>query len=92
MTEDSTLKGVSGAPRGTPIQQCVQEELHRYFQLLDGQVPSDLYRMVISQVESALLDYVMAECRGNQSKAATWLGISRGTLRVKLNDHNSSRA
>ena len=84
MTEDSTYKGVSGAPQVTPIQRCVQEELHRYFELLDGQVPSDLYRMVISQVESALLEYVMAECRGNQSKAATWLGMRSSSSRRSM--------
>ena len=36
------------------------------------------------QAESSLLMTVMDECRGNQSKAATWLGISRGTLRGRL--------
>jgi len=35
--------------------------------------------------ETAIQRCVQEElCRGNQSKAATWLGISRGTLRLKL--------
>ncbi len=69
---------------GTAIQRCVQEELRRYFEMLDGQAPRELHRMVMSQVESAVIAYVMEECRGNQSRAAQWLGISRGTLRGKL--------
>ncbi|MFK7855951.1 MAG: helix-turn-helix domain-containing protein [Granulosicoccus sp.] len=70
----------------TAIECCVNEELERYFEMLDGQAPADLYRMVIRQAESALLRSVMNECGGNQSKAATWLGISRGNLRNKLAD------
>lgn len=70
----------------TALQRCVNGELDRYFEMLDGEVPHDLHRMVMRQVESALIDYVLTECRGNQSKASQWLGISRGTLRGKLAD------
>ncbi len=70
----------------TALQRCVNSELERYFEMLDGEVPHDLHRMVMRQVESALITYVLDECRGNQSKAAQWLGISRGTLRGKLAD------
>ncbi len=70
----------------TNIQNCVAEELNRYFELLDGQPPSDLYRMVMSQVEHTLIAHVLEECGNNQSRAAEYLGISRGTLRNKLTD------
>ncbi|WP_236994752.1 helix-turn-helix domain-containing protein [Granulosicoccus antarcticus] len=69
---------------GTAIASCVRDELGRYFDMLDGEKPSGLYRMVIRQAEHALLSAVMRECGGNQSKAAEWLGISRGNLRNKL--------
>ena len=71
---------------GTVIGCCVQDELGRYFDMLDGEKPSGLYRMVIRQAEHALLSAVMRECGGNQSRAAEWLGISRGNLRNKLAD------
>lgn len=58
----------------------------RYFEMLDGEKPSGLYRLVIRQAEQALLSMVMRECGGNQSRAAEWLGISRGNLRSKLAD------
>jgi len=75
---------------GTAIQRCVQDELGRYFEMLDGETPRELYRLVMGQVESALIAYVMEECRGNQSRAAQWLGISRGTLRGKLPEISKS--
>ena len=74
----------------TVLQRCVNSELERYFEMLDGEVPHDLHRMVMRQVETALIAYVLDECRGNQSKAAQWLGISRGTLRGKLADAKQS--
>lgn len=70
----------------TAIQRCVEQELVRYFELLDGQAPHDMHRMVMSQVESTLIEFVLDECGNNQSRAAEYLGISRGTLRSKLNE------
>ena len=34
-----------------------------------------------------MLEVVMAQCGGNQSKAADMLGINRNTLRKKLTEH-----
>lgn len=82
----SSLLKSEEEPAGTPIQRCVHNELRRYFTMLDGEEPSHLYRMVIQQAENALLESVMHECRGNQTRAALWLGISRGNLRSKLAD------
>ena len=70
--------------RTTAIEQCVQHELSRYFDMLDGEEPAHLYRMVMRQAENAVIRKVMAECRGNQTRASLWLGISRGNLRTKL--------
>ena len=41
----------------------------------------------MDQAEKALLTTVLAECNGNQSKAAIYLGLSRGTLRSKISDY-----
>jgi|GEM_PF-2365856 len=74
----------SPEPNKTAITRCVQGELRRYYEMLDGEEPSNVYQLVMRQAEHALIDSVMRECGGNQSKATKWLGISRGTLRNKL--------
>ena len=43
--------------------------------------------MVIEQAEAPLLEVVMRECAGNQTRAAEALGINRGTLRKKLRQY-----
>jgi Fis family transcriptional regulator len=40
--------------------------------------------MVVSETEYALFKTVLEYAHGNQSKAAEYLGISRGTFRKKL--------
>ncbi len=81
---DSAGAHGGAAPRGTPIERCVGDELRRHFDLLGEEAPKELYRLVMQQAESSLLMTVMDACGGNQSKAASWLGISRGTLRGRL--------
>jgi len=70
-----------------PLDVCVRENLDAYFRDLDGETPHSLHDMVIHTVEKPLLDVVMRQAEGNQSKAAEWLGINRNTLRRKLLDH-----
>lgn len=74
----------------SPLQVQVEKELHQYFDILDGQKPSELHDLVIGQVEEALFRVVLEYCEGNQSKAAAYLGINRGTLRKKLSLYNLS--
>lgn len=49
-----------------------------------------LYRAVLSYVEKLLLTVVLHECRGNQVKAASILGINRNTLRKKIHEFGLS--
>jgi len=73
---------------GSPLQEQVEKELRRYFKILNGQEPCDLHELVMGQVEEALYRTVMEQCDGNQSRAASCLGINRGTLRKKLLQYN----
>jgi Fis family transcriptional regulator len=66
------------------LRQDVKRAMARYFAQLDGQAPSELYQLVMTEVEAPLLEVVMKQAENNQSKAATMLGINRGTLRTKL--------
>ncbi|WP_274571868.1 helix-turn-helix domain-containing protein [Neisseria leonii] len=71
----------------TDIAHCISQSLTRYFSLLEGEPARDVYAMVLCQVEKPMLEVVMAECGGNQSKAAAVLGLNRNTLRKKLLEH-----
>ena len=61
--------------------------LRRYFKELDGSKASEVYQMVMTEVEGPMLEEVLKHCKGNQSEACKILGINRGTLRTKLKSH-----
>jgi Fis family transcriptional regulator len=67
-----------------PLRNVTEEALDNYFASLNGSKPSELYSLVIREVEAPLFKAVMNYTKGNQSKAAEMLGINRGTLRKKL--------
>lgn len=71
-----------------PLRLCVEKTLKKYFAQLDGQNTTDLYNLVLSEVEEPLLNIVMEYVKGNQSKASEILGLNRGTLRKKLKQYN----
>jgi len=66
------------------LTETVKNTLITYFNQLEGAEPSDIYSMVLKQVEAPLLEVVMQQVDGNQTKAAACLGLNRGTLRKKL--------
>ncbi len=67
-----------------PLSERVSEVLAVYFSNLDGELPENLYSMVMHEVERPLLEMLMNYVHNNQSKAAAALGINRGTFRKKL--------
>ena len=66
------------------LHESVEIAVDNYFSHLDGQHVTDVYDLVLQEVESPLLDAVMKYTRNNQSRAAEVLGLNRGTLRKKL--------
>lgn len=69
------------------LRDCVTRAVRRYLQDMGAHAPQDLYHMVLAEIEVPMLDEVLRHCRGNQSKAAGMLGITRATLRKKLLEH-----
>ena len=69
------------------LKQCVSEALEEYLSQVEQEHISDLYNMVLGEVEAPMLEVVMKHARSNQSKAAAMLGLNRGTLRKKLRQY-----
>lgn len=70
-----------------PLRRHTERVLHDYFSSLNGHRPARLYDLVLREVEEPLLRAVLDYAEGNQSRAATILGITRTTLRRKLRTH-----
>ncbi|HET8817219.1 DNA-binding transcriptional regulator Fis [Pseudidiomarina aestuarii] len=77
-----TTLGNNAQPK--PLRDSVKQAINKFLKALDGHDPEELYELVLAEVEAPLLEEVMTYTRGNQTRAATMLGINRGTLRKKL--------
>ncbi len=66
------------------LNQSVEEAVNEYLNIMGDQPVTDLYEMVLSEVEPSLLKCVKKHSRANQSQMALILGINRATLRKKL--------
>ncbi len=70
------------------MARYVRKALREYFRDLDGEEPCcEMYQMVMNCVEKPLLEMVIEQAGGNQSRAAELLGINRNTLRKKMLEH-----
>lgn len=92
MVQKKNIKRVSFSVRshrkGELLRDSVSEAMENYFAQMNGHSVSDLYRMVLSEVEQPLFEAVLRETNGNQSRASEMLGISRSTLRKKMALYN----
>ena len=89
-----TQPKASVSQNNPPLRELVKRALQNYFTQLDGQSASNLYDLVMAEVEAPLLEETLKYTqnghsnRNNQSKAAEVLGLSRGTLRKKLQEYD----
>jgi Fis family transcriptional regulator, factor for inversion stimulation protein len=70
--------------RQNEIAESVRKALERYFRDMDGERPSDIYDMVLKNVEKPMIETVLGKAEGNLTLAAAMLGIDRNTLRKKM--------
>jgi len=82
-----TLAQNATAETGSTLMDSVHLALNNYFRQLDGQPVTDVYQMVLSEIEAPLFESVMAYTKDNQTKASQVLGLNRGTLRKKLKQY-----
>ena len=70
--------------RQNDLADSVRRALERYFRDMDGERPSDIYDMVLKNVEKPMIETVLGKAEGNLTLAAAMLGIDRNTLRKKM--------
>jgi len=73
-----------------PLSLYVKQTVELYLSQLSGHDAVGLHAMVISEVEKPLLETALEHSGYSQSKAAKALGLSRSTLRKKLDQYGIS--
>ncbi len=69
------------------LRATVEASIRRYFEDMGNTEPENLYRKVLAQVEPPLIEETLAFTGGNQTRAARILGMTRNTLRNKLQSY-----
>lgn len=72
----------------TLLETAIREQLDRYFDDLGQSAASDILSMVNQCVENTVIQIALEKTDNNQTKAADLLGITRGTLRKKIQTYN----
>ena len=88
----SEADAASETGEATPLrlEEALVRRLRALMPSLEVLGRGSLHRAVLSYVEKLLLTVVLHECRGNQVKAASILGINRNTLRKKIHEFGLS--
>ena len=87
ITSNQEDMGSTKIDNSTTLRDCVETTLSNYFSQLDGAPVTDVYQLVLTEVEAPLLEQVLKYTRNNQTKASVMLGLNRGTLRKKLKQY-----
>jgi Fis family transcriptional regulator len=77
-------------PTLLPLSVYVKQTIEHYLSQLSGHDAVGLHAMVIGEVEKPLLEAALEHAGHNQTKAAKALGLSRSTLRKKLDQYGIS--
>ena len=70
-------------PEGISLSDLVTENVRS---ALTAPEPTEIYHLLLEQVEKPLVETVLRHTEGNQIRAAALLGINRNTLRKKIID------
>jgi len=74
--------------KAASLSEQVTVTLEAYFNTLEEQQASDVYEMVLQQVEKPLIEFVLQQADNNQTHAANVLGINRNTLKKKMQKYD----
>lgn len=66
------------------LADVVRHVVRQYFDDMGETQPNNLHKLVMNEVERSLIETVLVQADGNQSRAAEMLGITRTTLRNRV--------
>ena len=70
------------------LEHWLEKTLKQYVSHMDDNVAGgDLHKLIVGGGEKPLVEMVLKETNGNQTRAANILGINRNTLRKKIIDY-----
>lgn len=69
------------------LRDAATRVVKRYLNDLNGTECRDLHALMLRQVEKPVLEEALKFCGGNLTRTAELLGITRATLRKKLDDY-----
>ena len=81
--KNKSERGEAGG-RENELSSTVRKVMRQYFKDLDGEKCSGIYNMVVNAVEKPMLEVVMLQAQGNQTRAAELLGTTRRILKYKI--------
>ncbi len=78
------------AKKSKPLRVHVKKTIRRYLKDMGCTEPENLYQSLMAQVEPPLIEETLRFTGGNQSRAAKILGITRNTLRERIQRYQIS--
>lgn len=85
MSTAKTKESAAEADNPITLRTSVQTAIRHYLEDMGKSQPDSLYRTLMAEVEPPLIEEVLRYTQGNQSRTAKILGMTRNTLRTKLN-------
>jgi Fis family transcriptional regulator len=70
-----------------PLRLRVEKAVRRYLKDMGATEPDNLYQTFLAEIEPPLIEATLKHTAGNQSRAARILGITRNTLRSKIQQY-----
>ena len=83
---------MSSKTESTPLRDEVRKTIRQFLQDMGSTEPEHVYRKLLSEVEPPLIEEVLRYAKGNQSRAARILGMTRNTLRTRIRRYGIEKA
>ncbi len=69
------------------LEKWLDKSIRKYVGSMDEKNNGHLHELIMGGIEKPLVEIVLKETSGNQTKAANILGINRNTLRKKIAEY-----